>query len=182
MPERRLVVIVAGEIGRTTARELTKIIVEGRDQYLAPRVLIAMDSPGGDMDQAFVLYELLRGMPFHITTHNIGAIRSAANLVFLAGKERLSVLNGAFSFHGTAYDFGPGRLTAKHLKTVVEELEGFDKRLQDVLGSFLELPRQRIESFVESDQTISAPNARTWGIVTDIAPFETLTTDAVIVL
>jgi ATP-dependent Clp protease, protease subunit len=50
---------------------------------------VLLSSPGGSVDDGFALYGLLRSLPLKLTMHNVGAIDSIANTVFLAAeKER----------------------------------------------------------------------------------------------
>ena len=37
-------------------------------------VYLALSTPGGDVAQGITLYNLLRGMPFKLITHNVGNV------------------------------------------------------------------------------------------------------------
>jgi ATP-dependent protease ClpP protease subunit len=60
---------------------------------------IAISSDGGALDAASAIYRHLRALPIHVTTHNIGSIKSAALIVFLAGTERHAYPGTSFLHH-----------------------------------------------------------------------------------
>jgi len=64
-----------------------------------------MSSSGGSMVEGFALYNLINSLPMRIHTHNIGAIQSIANIVFIAGHERTAAPQSSFMFHGFSWTF-----------------------------------------------------------------------------
>ena len=62
-------------------------------------------SGGGAVDSGVTMYNFLLGLPQNIIMHNIGAVDSIANAVFLAGAERYASPTSAFLIHGVAWNF-----------------------------------------------------------------------------
>jgi ATP-dependent protease ClpP protease subunit len=54
----------------------------------------------------FAIYNLLQSLPYEVHTHNIGAIQSIANVVFLAGDRRTAAPESSFMLHGFTWAFG----------------------------------------------------------------------------
>jgi ATP-dependent protease ClpP protease subunit len=70
-------------------------------------VYLAISTPGGQVANGLNLYNVLRGMPFELTTHNVGNIDSVGNAVFLAGAKRYANANTSFMFHGVGFPTPP---------------------------------------------------------------------------
>jgi len=65
-----------------------------RDFYLM------LSTPGGSVMNGLNLYNVLRGLPITLTTHNVGNVDSIGNAVFLAGQTRYACPHSTFMFHG----------------------------------------------------------------------------------
>src|SRR5437773_7862504 len=59
---------------------------------------------GGNVPAGIAAYNALRALPVKLITHNIGNVDSIANILFLAGQERLAVPHSTFMFHGVRFD------------------------------------------------------------------------------
>jgi ATP-dependent protease ClpP protease subunit len=77
----------------------THISKGGTELYLL------LSSGGGDPAEALGGFNLLRGLPLKVTTHNAGRVASAANILFLAGSTRYTCEHSTFVFHRVTYDF-----------------------------------------------------------------------------
>src|SRR5712691_3344892 len=63
-------------------------------------IYLLFASFGGNIAAGIVAYNTLRSLPVKLITHNIGNVDSIANIIFLAGQERLAVPHSTFMFHG----------------------------------------------------------------------------------
>ena len=53
------------------------------------KVSLLISTPGGSTMNGLNLYNFLQGVPFELTTHNIGNVDSIGNAIFLAGKSKI---------------------------------------------------------------------------------------------
>ena len=53
-----------------------------------------ISTPGGTVMNGLNLYNVMRAMPFRLTTHNVGNVDSIGNAIFLAGEERYAWMQG----------------------------------------------------------------------------------------
>lgn len=60
---------------------------------------LQISSSGGSLNAGITAYNLLKAMPFPITTHNIGDTSSAAILLYLAGSKRIAENASKFMIH-----------------------------------------------------------------------------------
>lgn len=80
------------------------------------KLYLLMSSPGGNLDDGFSLYYLLRTLSFELVTVNMGQIASIANVPFLAGDHRIACPESYFHFHNFDWNFvGPHTMTRDHL-------------------------------------------------------------------
>src|SRR4051812_17266604 len=77
----------SAEIDVNTTESLISLMANIANQKI-PEVYLMISSPGGNVMHGMNLYNVLRSMPFKLTTHNVGNIDSIANAVFLAGETR----------------------------------------------------------------------------------------------
>lgn len=115
------------------------------------------------------LYNVLKGMPFRLTTHNAGNVDSIGNVIFLAGKERYACPRSTFMFHGVGFDFtGQIRLEEKILKEKYDSLIADQKRIAAVISEQTKLSVEDVSTFFREGQTKDAAFAVGCGIVHEI--------------
>lgn len=71
------------------------------------KVQIHFSSPGGELWASIALYNYIRSLPVPTRIVNIGAIGSAAVLIYLAADERFAAKNSIFMLHNLIYIFTP---------------------------------------------------------------------------
>lgn len=71
-------------------------------------VYLLLFSAGGAVPNTVGLYNLLRGLPLKLTTHNIGNVDSAANILYLAGSPRYASETARFMLHNLSLSFNTG--------------------------------------------------------------------------
>jgi ATP-dependent protease ClpP protease subunit len=74
---------------------------------LVKQVYLLLSTPGGNTREGLNLYNTFKGMPFELTTHNVGNVDSIGNAVFLAGSKRYATSSATFMFHGVGFDLPP---------------------------------------------------------------------------
>jgi len=82
---------ISGIIGNESSQySLVKLIQDIKAQPETEPVHIIINSPGGDGELAFNMYDYLRGLGRTITTECTGQCASAASIIFLAGDRRIA--------------------------------------------------------------------------------------------
>src|ERR1700722_18689115 len=89
--------------------------ISGAMQQNARGITLCLSSGGGAPDQAFYVYEILKTIPVEITTHNVGAVHSAAMYLFLAGSKRFAVPHANFLMHKTTLTVAGAAFSQDHL-------------------------------------------------------------------
>jgi ATP-dependent protease ClpP protease subunit len=119
------------------------------------------------------LYNLLRGMPFRLVTHNVGSVNSIGNAIFLAGEHRLACPHSTFMFHGVGFDITqPMRFEEKVLRERLDGLLADQKRIADIIEERTSLDAKQIEPLFLEAQTKDATFAIGAGIFDEIRDVE----------
>src|SRR5437016_5013321 len=109
-------------------------------------VCLLLSTPGGAVMCGMNLYNVLRGLPIHLTTHNVGNVDSIGNAVFLAGEKRLACPHSTFMFHGVGFEIPEGgRLEEKVLRERLDSLLADQKRIAAVIEERTTLDAEQVE-------------------------------------
>lgn len=115
-------------------------------------VYLLLSTPGGHVMSGLNLYNVLRGLPIHLTTHNVGNVDSIGNVVFLAGEERYSCPNATFMFHGVGFDVKqPERFEEKSLRERLSSIEADQERIGSIIVERTTVERNEVRQlFLEA--------------------------------
>jgi ATP-dependent Clp protease protease subunit len=171
MAQRQTVYVsFVAEINPNTAEVLLKVCADmanaGNDVYML------LNTVGGQINSGIAMYNILRALPTTITTHNVGAINSIGNVVFLAGRQRYANPGTTFMFHGASFDVQNQRFDERML---VERLEGLrvdQKKIAGIIANRTNVGGEDIEKLFLQAATWDAEFAKSHGIVHDIREAE----------
>jgi ATP-dependent Clp protease, protease subunit len=171
-PEKTVYISFSAEIVPKTTEALLGVLAQQANEA-AKKVYLLLSTPGGSVMNGINLYNVIRAMPFHLVTHNVGNIDSIGNALFLAGKERYACPQATFMFHGVGFDINQGiRLEEKLLRERLDSLLADQRRIGDIIKERTKLdPGEVARLFLEA-QTRDATYARANGIIDDIRDVE----------
>jgi ATP-dependent Clp protease protease subunit len=135
-----------GEITEENVLSCIKwITYENLDRKEKKKLTLYINSIGGDLYQAFALIDVIKNSYHPVSIIGMGAVMSAAFLVFAAGTKgsRVAAKNCSFMCHQYSETF-----TGKHhdLKATMKEGEMYNAKMIDVLQEATGLPRAKIRS------------------------------------
>lgn len=120
-------------------------------------VYLLLSTPGGSVMNGMNLYNVLKGMPFKLSIHNVGNVDSIGHAVFLAGRKRYATSNATFMFHGVGFDSPQGqRLEEKFLREKLDGLLSDQKRIGDIITDHTNINKKEIEELFMEAQTKDA--------------------------
>ena len=137
-------------------------------------VHLLLSTPGGSVMHGINIYNVLRGLPFKLTTYNVGSVNSIGNVVFLAGDERYAVPDSTFMFHGVGFDVTQGaRLEEKFLRERLDSIQADQNKIASIINERASFPdEQEVASLFLQAATKDAAYARKRGIINDIRKLE----------
>ena|SRR4030042_703673 len=132
------------------------------------QVYLLLSSLGGQVTNGVNLYNIMRGMPFELITHNVASVNSIGNVVFLAGSKRYATSNSTFMFHGISFDPKNQRLGEKDLQEKLGSLSSDQKRIADIIAQRTTVTESEITEFFRTGQTKDAVFAKDKGIIDEV--------------
>jgi len=166
--EKTVYISFSAEIVPKTSEALLAVLAQQANEGVK-EVHLMLSTPGGSVMNGINLYNVMRAMPFHLITHNVGNIDSIGNAVFLAGEERYACPQATFMFHGVGFDINQGiRLEEKLLRERLGSLLADQTRIADIIKQRTKLDPGEIGNLFLEAQTKDAAYARANGIIHDI--------------
>ena len=165
-------VTFSAEIDVKTTESLLSTMANLANNDGVANVHLLLSTPGGSVMHGMNLYNVLRAMPFHLVTHNVGNVDSIGNVVFLAGDERYACPQTTFMFHGVGMDqvAGGQRLEEKPLREFLDGIEASHRRIAAIIEERTNLSAAEIEPLFLESTTKDAAYAVANGIVDGIQP------------
>jgi ATP-dependent protease ClpP protease subunit len=131
-----------------------------------PNVDIEIQSLGGDVMEAFAIYDAIRSMSQKVTTRIIGSTASAGTVIAMAGDDRVISPNSRFLVHN-AWTMTVGD-AEEHEKTS-DQLESIDNQLAGIYQKVTGKHKKTMRGLMKENRWITAEEAKQWGFVNKIA-------------
>jgi ATP-dependent protease ClpP protease subunit len=171
-PPGTVYVSFSAEINTYTTESLIVVMAQQVANGV-PAVTLLFSTSGGTVTNGMNLYNMLRAMPFELTTHNVGNVDSIGNAVFLAGDRRYACRHSTFTFHGVGFDGRPDeRLEEKFLRERLNSVLADQKRIAEIIEERTNLAATKIRALFRQAQTKDAEFAVSTGIVHAIRDIE----------
>ncbi len=114
-------------------------------------------------------YNVLRGLPVDLVTHNVGNVDSIGTVVYLAGARRYACPQATFMLHGVASGTpGPAQLFEKNLAERLASVQADQARIADIYRERAGIAPEESERYFLGESTIGAPDALRRGIVHEL--------------
>ena len=164
---RERTIIIAKPVDRTLMASVTSqlLVLDGKNP--GKLITVFVNSPGGDADSGFAIYDAMRYVKAPIRTICSGLAASAAVPIFLGGRKgmRFSWPNSRFLLHqpsmqtmGAASDI---EITSNEIERVREK---YNKIVEEETGRAM----AKVRADTNRDFWLTAPEAVEYGLVTRI--------------
>ena len=126
-----------------------------------------INSPGGDINSLFAIYDTMQYIKPDITTICFGQAASAAAVLLAAGSKgkRLALPHARILIH---QPYAGAYGDASDIELVAGEVARLKKSLEEVLSSHTGQPIERIATDTDRDFVMTAEQARDYGIIDDV--------------
>jgi ATP-dependent Clp protease protease subunit len=161
-------VAFSAEINAHTSEALIGVMADLVNKRV-PGVTLLLSTPGGNVMNGITLYNVLRAMPFTLTTHNVGNVDSIGNAIFLAGSIRYACPHSTFMFHGVGFNSGQGqRFEEKDCRERLDSIMADQRRIGSIMRERAHIADDVVEGLFREAQTKDAIGARDLGITQEI--------------
>jgi len=157
-------IFVSEPISDELARKVYQQLIVLEDESREKPITVIINSPGGEADSGFGLYDMIRFVEPPVRTLVAGLCASAAVVVFLAGEKgsRLSLPNSRFMMHQpSSATFGQ----ASDLKIASDEIVKLRERYNQLVAEATGKDPAAVGHDVDRDFWLGAEEARAYGLV-----------------
>jgi ATP-dependent Clp protease protease subunit len=159
-------ILLSGQINKDlaerTVRQLLLLEAESSDP-----VRIFIDSPGGDVDAGFAIFDMIRFIEAPVWTIGMGLVASAAAIIQLAAprKQRAGLPNSHYLIHQPLSGI---RGVATDIEIHARELEKLRAKINQLIADETGTELSRVEKDTDRDFWMNASEAAAYGLISKI--------------
>lgn len=160
-------IILTGEINKELADSIVRqlLILDSEDEK-SP-IYMYIDSPGGDVDAGFAIFDMIRFINAPVYLIGMGLIASAATLVLLAvDKEfRIGLPNSRYLIH---QPLGGMRGVATDIEIYAKDMEKIRAKLNSLIAEQTGTSLEKVTKDTERDFWLDSDEAVKYGLISKI--------------
>ena len=159
-------ILLSGEVNKELAervvRQLLLMEAAGDDP-----IKVLIDSPGGDVDAGFAIFDMMRFVKPRVVTVGMGLVASAGALILLAApkEDRFALPNSHYLIHQPLSGI---RGVATEIEIHARELEKLREKLNRLISEETGTPLEKVEKDTDRDFWMNSDEAITYGLVSKI--------------
>ncbi|MCL2764823.1 MAG: ATP-dependent Clp protease proteolytic subunit [Treponema sp.] len=159
-------ILLSGEINKELAEKTIRQLLLLEDISADP-IRIFIDSPGGDADAGYAIFDMIRFVKPQVWTIGMGLVASAAAIIQLASpKERRAGLpNSHYLIHQPLSGI---RGVATDIEIHAKELEKLRAKINCLIADETGNPAEQIEKDTDRDYWMTAAEAVSYGLISRI--------------
>ncbi len=159
-------VMLTGEISKESADTVIRNLLV-LDSESSDPITMYINSPGGDVDAGFAIYDVVRFISSPVTMVGTGLIASAASLILLAvpSERRVGLPNSTYLIHQPLSSM---RGTAIDVDIHAQILERLRAKLDGVIAEATGKTVEEVSRDTERDHWLFAEEALSYGLISRI--------------
>ena len=157
---------LCGEINKDSADKLIKDLVVLEAESNEP-VRIFINSPGGDVDAGFAIYDMVRFVSCPVIMVGMGLVASAAALVLLAvpADRRVGLPNSSYLIHQPLSEM---RGNATEIEIHAQQLEKMKCKLNRIISDATGVALDKVTVDTDRDHWLDASEALEYGLISKV--------------
>ena len=159
-------ILLSGEINKQLAERVVRQLIILEDQGEEP-IKVFIDSPGGDADAGYAIFDMMRFVKPPIITIGMGLVASAGAIILLAAprQRRLGLPNSHYLIHQPLSGM---RGVATEIEIHARELDKLRKKISALIAEETGQPLDKVEKDTDRDYWMNAEEALEYGLVSKI--------------
>ena len=156
-------ILIAGEINKRLAERVVRQLILLEAENDEP-IKIFIDSPGGDADAGFAIFDMIRFVKPDVYLIGMGLVASAAALILLASpaEQRLGLTNSNYLIHQPLSGM---RGVATEIEIHARQLEKMRLRINEVIADQTGQDLAKVEKDTDRDYWMSAEESVEYGLI-----------------
>lgn len=156
-------ILLSGEINKQLAERVVRQLLLLEAQGDEP-VRVFIDSPGGDADAGFAIFDMMRFIKPPVITIGMGLVASAGALILLAApkERRLGLPNSHYLIHQPLSGM---RGVATDIEIHAREIDRMRSRINELISTETGKPIDQVEKDTDRDFWMNSEEAVAYGLV-----------------
>ena len=158
--------LISGEINKDMADKFIKDILVLENESNLP-VKVFINSPGGDVDAGYAIYDIIRFVTCPVTIIGTGLVASAASLILLAvdAQNRIGLPNSSYLIH---QPLSKMRGNATEIEIHAQQLEKIKAKINKVISEATGQSLEKVSKDTDRDYWLDAQQAVEYGLISRI--------------
>ncbi|MCF0262228.1 MAG: ATP-dependent Clp protease proteolytic subunit, partial [Sphaerochaetaceae bacterium] len=130
-------------------------------------IKLYINSPGGDVDAGFAIYDMIRYISCPVTIIGMGLVASAAALVLLAvpAENRVGLPNSSYLIHQPLSEM---RGNATEIEIHAAQLEKVKTKINKIISEATGVAVEKVSQDTDRDYWLDADEALKYGLISQI--------------
>ncbi len=160
-------ILLSGQVDKELAEKVIKQLLILESISDEP-IKIMIDSPGGDVDAGFAIFDMVRFIKPEVTMIGMGLVASAGALILLAvpEKRRLGLPNSHYLIHQPLS--GGIRGVATEIEIHAKEIERTRTKINKLIADQTKKNLKVVEKDTDRDFWMNADEAKAYGLISKI--------------
>ncbi|MCF7929330.1 MAG: ATP-dependent Clp protease proteolytic subunit [Spirochaetales bacterium] len=159
-------ILLSGEVNKDLAERVIRQLILLEDAGDDP-IRVFIDSPGGDADAGFAIFDMIRFVKPNVYTVGMGLVASAAAIILLASPSeyRTALPNSHYLIHQPLSGI---RGVATEIEIHARELEKLRVKINQLIAEETGQPLERVEKDTDRDFWMNAEESKDYGLISRI--------------
>jgi ATP-dependent Clp protease protease subunit len=159
-------VMVSGEINKQLAERVIRSLILLEEESPDP-IKVYIDSPGGDADAGYAIFDMMRFVKPPITMIGMGLVASAAAIIILAAprERRVGLPNSHYLIH---QPMSGTRGVATEIEIHAKEIEKLRARINRLIAEETGQEMDKVEKDTDRDYWMNAEEAVAYGLLSRV--------------
>ena len=156
-------ILLSGEVNKELAEKIVRQLLILESDSKEP-IYIYIDSPGGDVDAGYAIFDMIRFIEAPVYTIGMGLVASAGALILLAApkERRIALPNSHYLIHQPLSQM---QGTATEIEIHAAELEKTREKINKLISEETGKKLSQVEKDTDRDFWMNAEEAEKYGLV-----------------
>ena len=159
-------VLLSGEVNKALAERVVRQLLLLEEDSDEP-IKVFIDSPGGDADAGYAIFDMLRFVKPEVYTVGMGLVASAGAIILLAAPKdhRIGLPNSHYLIHQPLSGI---RGVATEIEIHARELEKLRVKINNLISEETGQDLSKVEKDTDRDFWMSADEANDYGLISSV--------------
>ena len=160
-------IILSGEVNKELAEKIVRQLLILESDSASKPIYLYIDSPGGDVDAGFAIFDMIRFIKPPVYTIGMGLVASAGALILLAASKnyRLGLPNSHYLIHQPLSGI---KGVATDIEIHAKEIEKIRAKINALIAAETGKEESAVAKDTDRDYWLSADEAAAYGLILNV--------------